>query len=97
MEALCALRRNGWIYGTPKAGVRSSQLVGEQLLKGEQLERDLAARVELLGRPDDAAHAAAAQGSSQSIPRVDQLARPADSVEEVGVGDGGALLVRARC
>jgi hypothetical protein len=28
---------------------------------------------------------------------VDQLARPADSVEEVGVGDGGALLVRARC
>ena len=40
MEALSALRRTGSIVGTPRAGADFSQLVGEQLLKGEQLERD---------------------------------------------------------
>ena len=57
MEALCVLRRTGWIDGKPKAGVRSSQLVGEQLLKGEQLERDALLFIQHLDAAQDGAPA----------------------------------------
>ena len=52
MEALCAL-----IDGTPKAGDGFCQLMGEQLLKGEQLERDTLLFIEHLDAAQDGAPA----------------------------------------